>query len=47
MVLQEELQKFLLMPPLHLVIILKCIRLIRRALGRSALSSEGSCNNGK
>ena len=41
MVLQEKLQEFLLMSPLHLVVVLHGVRLVGRSLRRSALCEQG------
>ena len=39
-VLQKELQKLLLLPPLHLVVILHRVRLVRRGVRRRALREQ-------
>jgi hypothetical protein len=40
MISKEEIQKFLLMPPLHLVVVLDSVRLIRSALRRRTLRQQ-------
>jgi len=40
-ILQEQLQKLLLVSPLHFVVILDCVRLVRSALGRRSLRKQG------
>jgi hypothetical protein len=40
MVLEEELEKFLLMAPLDLVVVLHNVRLVRGVLGRCALGGK-------
>src|ERR1051325_5361224 len=40
MILEEEVEEFLLVSPLYLVIVLHRVRLIRRILGRTALGED-------
>src|SRR5205807_2227755 len=46
-VLEEELQEFLLASPLHLVVILQRVWLVGAALGRSALREQRLRGSGK